>query len=604
MKKLYVSIFLLGLGSVVNAQKAVSPIVANDLTPLSPKAEVLPAPKATYPAFWSDDFSTPSNWTVDNSGQTGATFGWSIDGVKDGWWASSATVTSNFSGNFAELSNGNPTVTPATQALNVVYNLTTATPVDLTTQGTNISLSFKQYGARFNDLQEVQVSQDGVTFTTVANNLNYTVLSSSGGSAYPIETRLINLAPYIGGYTQVYIRFRWTTNYPSSASNPNVWVAYGWYIDDVALAPNADYDLAVNSTYWGSAGLNYYQIPSTQTAPIDFSANVLNGGTQTMTNTVLNVDVNTGAWTGTSSPRTINSMATDSLFTTTQFTPSAVGAYVVNRTLTSTDVDDVPNNNVMAPINFSVTNYIYARDNNTPAGSTSNTTNGFETGNLFDIWTNQTIRAIDVRLLGGASGSTAGTEIFVKIYSIDPSTGDFVWEGESDPFIISTANMNTNLIMRLNAPVNLLAGETYLAVVGAYGAGLRVSNAGTSPAQTSFLYDMSNSTWYYQTGTPMVRLNFDPSVGIEENEAAVSIGKVYPNPTSGTTAINYTIANSSAVAMEIVDITGKVIYTQTVGQQNAGDHTLNIDATNFANGIYYVNIATEEFKATKKFIKK
>lgn len=607
MKKVYLSIFLAGLGCNLSyGQYAPKSFATNEISKMQPKEESgTSTQKALGVEFWADDFATPSTWTVDNDGQTGATFGWSIDATKDGWWAPTTAIASSSEGNFAELTNGNPTLSPGTQALDVVYNLTTAAPIDLTTYGTDITLSFEQYGARFNDLQEIQVSVDGINFIPVGDNSNFEVLSQSGGSAYPNPSlKLINLSTFIPGATQLWIRFSWTTAFPSQSTNANVWVTYGWYIDDVALTTNPDYDLAVDASYWGTAGLNYYQIPTTQVAPIDFSVVLTNGGTQSMTNIALNVDVNAGAFVGTSTPVTIAPLASDSIGISTQFTPTVVGPYAVTRTLTSTEVDDVPVNNVLAPINFSVTNYIYARDNGTVAGSTSNGTDGFETGNLYDIWANQTLRGINVRLAGGGTGTTIGEEIFAKLYSIDPATGDFVYEGESDPLIVAAGNLNTNLVMVLQNPVDLLANTTYLAVVGSYGVGLKVSNAGTSEPQTSFLLDMLDGTWYYQTSTPYVRLNFDPTLGMEESTSEISIGNVFPNPTTGTTTIDYSIVNASNVNVEIVDVTGKVIYTVNKGTQEAGANQIAFDASTFTNGVYYVTISTEESTVTRKFIKK
>lgn len=604
MKKVYLSILLAGIGCNVSyGQYAPKIGSANQLSTIAPKeTNDQPVEKALGVTFWTNDFSTPADWTIDNDGQTGAEYGWTIDATSDGWWSATG-INSTSDGNYAELSNGDATA--SSQALDVVYNLTTAAPIDLTTSGTDITLSFLQYGARFNDLQEMQVSTDGVVFTTVGDNSSFSVLSQAGGAAYPNPSlKEINLAPYISGATQLWIRFTWTTAFPSQASNPNVWITYGWYIDDVALTTNADYDLAVTSTYWGTAGLNYYQIPLAQVAPIDFSANVFNGGTQTMTNAMLNVDINSGAFTGTSAAVTIPTLTSDSLFLTTQFTPAAVGPYAVARTLTSDFTDDVPSNNTMAPINFSVTNFIYARDNNTVSGNTSNGTDGFETGNLFDIWSNATCKAIDVRLAGGGTGTAIGTEIYAKLYSVDPGTGDFVYEGESDPLIVASSHLNTNLVMKLINPVNVTANTTYLAVVGAFASGLKVANAGSSDPQTTFFFDQADQTWYYQTSTPYVRMNFDPSVGIEENNANVSIGNVYPNPTSGETTVDYSLVNASDVTVEVVDITGKVVYTVNKGTQVAGANQVSFDASAFSNGFYYVTIATNDANVTKKFIKK
>ncbi len=42
-----------------------------------------------------------------------------------------------------------------------------------------------------------------------------------------------------------------------------------------ALLPIQGTIFKFTDTYWGSAGLNYYQIPITQVAPIDFEAALL-----------------------------------------------------------------------------------------------------------------------------------------------------------------------------------------------------------------------------------------------------------------------------------------------------------------------------------------
>jgi hypothetical protein len=605
MKKVYLSMFIIGLGSNLSfGQYATKPITSNEMSKVAPKEmNVAPVAKALGTQFWIDDFSAPATWAIDNSGQPGGAFGWTVDAVNDGWWSGSP-INSTSDGNYAELSNGDAQA--ATQALNVVYTMTTANPIDLASSGTNITLDFLQFGARFNDLQEIQVSVDGTNFIVVGDNNDMPVLSASGGAPYTNPSlKSINLASYIAGATQIWIRFSWTTNYPASASNPNVWITYGWYIDDVSLTTNAEYDLDVTSTYWGTAGLNYYQIPLTQVAPIDFSANVMNGGTLSMTNATLNVDINSGAYTGTSASATIPSLTMDSLFVTVPFTPAANGTYNVTRTITTAIADDVPTNNAMAPISFTVNNYIYARDNNVVAGSTSNgATDGFEAGNLFDIWADQTCQGLNVRLAGGAGQTAVGTEIYAKIYSIDPTTGDFVFAGESLPLIVAASNLNTNLLMTMIDPVDLLANNTYLAVVGSYTPGLAVANAGTSEPQTSFFLDAADGTWYYQTSTPYVRFNFDPSLAVDENQSAISIGNVFPNPTSGETTINYSLANASNVNIDVVDITGKIVYSMNNGTEVEGSHKVSFNAASFSNGVYYVTISTDEATVTKKFIKK
>ena len=598
---------LVALGSVAYAQK--KPLIpsANALAPSSSAMTSKPSAdtKTLGVTIWSDNFNNAANWTVDNSGQAGIEYGWNINSASDGWWSANG-ITSTGGGNYAELVNVDPTQTPGTQALAVTYNLTTAAPINITALGgTNqVSLSFEQFGARFNDLQDIQISTDGTNFFSVGNNLDKPVLSASGGTAYTNpDVKIINLATVLPANPgNIWIRFSWTTNYPNSATNPNVWITYGWYIDNVKIVTNPTNDLSITSKYWGTAGLPYFQIPTTQTAPIDFEINAFNGGVNSQSGVQYSINVNGGAFTSSSPATTIPSLDTATLTVSNPFTPAAIGNYTVVHALTADSTDDVPANNVIANTAFSVTNYIYARDNGTPAGSTSNGTDGFESGNLFDIWNAQTLKGIDVRMLGGASGTTVGTEVFVKLYSVDATTGDFVFESESDPYIVTAADLNVNKMLMLNVPVNLVANTTYLAVMGAYSQGLKVVNAGSSEPQTSFFFDYFDNTWYYQTGTPWVRMNFDPTIGINEESASIAT-LVYPNPANEVLNVKMEINNATAGVIAIYNAAGSKVKETSFNAAN-GVSVEQVSINDLSAGLYTVKITTNDGFATRKFTKK
>lgn len=608
MKKFIFSLFsLLALNSFAQAPKQYS---FQDLIKQPVQGiNQIPAEKALGVTIWSNDFTFDSTWVINNDGQTGMDYGWNINNTSDGWWAATG-INSGSGGKYAELVNGDPTASPGTQALDVVYTLTTAQPIDIVALGgsNQVSLQFQQYGARFNDLQEFQISTDGVNFITIGSNADMPVLSSAGGSAYSNpNNKTINLATYLtANPSPIWIRFSWTTAYPGSATNPNVWITYGWYIDDVKIVTNPTNDLSVTASSWGTVGLNYFQIPTTQVAPIEFSASVFNGGQNTQYNAKLNVSVNSGVFTSASDPVNITSLDSADLITATSFTPpSNTASYTVVRSITSDSIDDVPANNVLPNLNFSVTNYIYARDNNSASGNTSNGADGFEAGNLFDIFADQTLKAINVRLVGGGSaGTTIGTEIYAKLYSIDPTTGEFIFEAESDPLVVASNNLNTNLVMQLQTPVNMLANTTYLAVVGSYTSGLRIANAGTSDPQTSFFYDIPSDTWYYQTSTPYVRLNFDPSVGLDEESMEINGVSLYPNPVSSETNMNFYLQTKSDVTILVTDLSGKTISTMEITNVMAGENSAKIDCSTLNSGVYYVTINTANSSVTKKFVKK
>jgi len=606
MKKLL--LFVSAIASVAYAQKAPRIQTFQELVK-APKvtSEVASEEKILGVTLWSDNFTDPANWIIDNSGQSGIEFGWNINNSSDGWWSANG-ITSTSGGNYAELVNGDPTASPGTQALNVTYTLTTAQPIDIANLGGNnqVSLQFQQYGARFNDLQEIQISTNGTTWVTVGNNLDKPVLSAAGGSAFANpDTKIINLATFLTATpSPIWVRFSWTTNYPGSATNPNVWVTYGWYIDDVKIVTNPTNDLSVTSSFWGSVGLPYYQIPDEQVTEIGFAADVFNGGVNTQTNVKLNINANNGAWTGSSAPVSITSLDTTSIELTTFYTPPATpGNISITRNISADSTDDIPANNALANIDFAITDFIYARDNGTPSGSTSNGTDGFESGNLFDVFQDATLKAIDVRMPGGANGATVGTEIFVKLYSVDATTGDFLFESESAPFVIASNNLNTILTLELEPYANVVAGTTYLAVVGAYSAGLRVSNAGKSDPQTTFFLDMADNTWYYSTNTPMVRMNFNPILSVaEQTEIAQAV--VLPNPTTANATLRFDLQNTSDVVVVVTDVAGKTMQTNSYNQLTAGAQEITLGAEQWAAGIYTVNITSNGHSVTKKFVKR
>jgi hypothetical protein len=172
--------------------------------------------------------------------------------------------------------------------------------------------------------------------------------------------------------------------------------------------------------------------------------------------------------------------------------------------------------------------------------------------------------------------------------------------------ILAANNLNTNLVIELDPYVNVTAGTTYLAVVGAYSSGLRVSNAGTSPAQTSFLLDgndITTSTLFYQTSTPYVRLNFDPVLGLDNQEQVQQV-VIMPNPSNGVASLQFDLLNPSDVAISVLDVSGKEVQNTQMNQLTAGTHDVTLESTKWNSGVYFVTIVSNGTTMTKKFVKK
>jgi hypothetical protein len=115
--------------------------------------------------------------------------------------------------------------------------------------------------------------------------------------------------------------------------------------------------------------------------------------------------------------------------------------------------------------------------------------------------------------------------------------------------------------------------------------------------------DIANSTLYYQNETPMVRLNFDPALGLNELTSATDV-TVYPNPFVGTTEIKFNLKADAQVSVVITDVAGRTVATVPATNMNAGEQSVSIDGTNFVAGIYNYTLTVGNETITKRIVKK
>lgn len=616
MKKVYLGAlaFVCTL-SGVNAQVGQKPLNFNSLErSFRPVAQVPgESNKALGIEIYSNDFDNPSDWTIDNDGETDPAFGWTIDAVSDGWWSANG-ITSTSGGNYAELSNGDAQA--GSQALGKEYILTLASPIDIvnlplnTGNSDQVTLQFEQFGALFNDEQLVQISTDGgANWITVRDNRDYyDVLSAAApNNAYPNPDLIsINLAPYITGNASNFsLRFKWTTAFPQFPSNPNVWITYGWYIDDIKLVTNPDNDLETSNPYWGSRGLNYFQIPNTQVAALDFAVDAINNGINPQTGATLSVDF-TGAGTGSASSTgiTINPNTTGALEIEGGFTPSVNGTYTFTWEISQDQTDDVPSNNVLAGDAFQVVDNIYARDRGTTYGTFNNAGIGYKLGNLYDVYADQIVYGVQTRL---SNTSNNGSQFQAKLYWLptDAATlDDMVQIAFSDFVDVSTGNVNTILNIPFLDEVMLDKDSTYFVAIESAGdAGATndvvVSTSGSTYEQTSFLYDAVDDEWYYTTNTPVIRMNFDQTLSVKEVDNSIALA-VYPNPANDYAVISF--ANADQAVVKVFDVTGKLVATIDAAGNGSNKYTLNTG--NFEAGVYTVTVEHGKGISSTKFVKK
>jgi len=591
MKKMYVCLFgILATGLVFGQKTTTSPMNGKKYQLLDEKSKTEIITESKGITIWSNDFSTPSDWTTSNdpNGTPAHTSGdWAITTNLTAIPVAALTPAA-----FTSAANGYALINSDAAGGTAFQNakIVTTASIDLSTQPL-VVINFEQSHRRYAESTFVVYSIDGgTTWNEIEVNAGMTVNTNTTNPAIV----QVNLSAQIGGQANVKIGFKYIGNYD-----------WFWAVDNVKLMTPDDYDLGIAGAYWGSTGfwgarLPYYQIPSAQVTAIDFSGIIANLGALSQDATF---GASVGTYVGSSAATTIVAGASDTLNCTTAFTPAAtVASYTVNMGVTSPAVDAVPANNTIAnAATIAVNQKIYARDKGTIGGGSYNAGFGFEVGNIFDMFATADITAIDVTV---AATAVAGAQVYAKLYSIDPATGDFVFVDESNAYTLTTGDLGTNITFPLlGGAATLNAGESYLVVAGSNGDGglsndLVVGTAGVSEAQTSYYLDLTDNTWYYTTSTPMVRMNFS-AAGINENNANFGLN-VYPNPAANETNVTITAENASVVVV-LTDVSGKAVYSNNLGAVN-GMKNLNINTANFANGIYMVNVTSNGTVTTQKLV--
>lgn len=93
-------------------------------------------------------------------------------------------------------------------------------------------------------------------------------------------------------------------------------------------------------------------------------------------------------------------------------------------------------------------------------------------------------------------------------------------------------------------------------------------------------------------------------VGIKENQFVngVMLSQNHPNPANKLTNIRYSLTKPAKVSFEIYDITGRKLTTLNEGSQSAGKHSISVDASKLAKGIYFYTLRADEVSLTKRMV--
>jgi hypothetical protein len=100
-----------------------------------------------------------------------------------------------------------------------------------------------------------------------------------------------------------------------------------------------------------------------------------------------------------------------------------------------------------------------------------------------------------------------------------------------------------------------------------------------------------------------LKTNNPTSVSLKEaNKDGLSQISVYPNPAKSVTTISYELKETKNVAIQLIDLNGKVIKNFIDELENLGKHSRLLDLQNVPTELYFVRLLIDNEKVAQKMI--
>lgn len=104
------------------------------------------------------------------------------------------------------------------------------------------------------------------------------------------------------------------------------------------------------------------------------------------------------------------------------------------------------------------------------------------------------------------------------------------------------------------------------------------------------------------SGTMALTVYSDDPVATSVNDLPFDsdLARVIPNPSDGNFSLLFNLKSTEDLTIEVLDLTGKVIQTRSLGKTFAGHQNLSIDASQLNSGFYFCKLSTPKGSFTKK----
>lgn len=140
---------------------------------------------------------------------------------------------------------------------------------------------------------------------------------------------------------------------------------------------------------------------------------------------------------------------------------------------------------------------------------------------------------------------------------------------------------------------------------------VNIALAGTTPINTGELVKvnfklngLSESVSFSGEGSVNTKAFALDEIAVEEVPNSFALNQNYPNPFNPVTNISYELPAAAEVTIDVITITGQTVRTLVSGNKDAGMHTVQLDASNLASGMYIYRIHAKSAEKTFTFTRK
>lgn len=490
---------------------------------------------------------------------------------------------------------------------------------------------------------DVGVIEEGVTTWTAFDGYGDVIPSANTASDNALSVS-IDVSCAAALMDSVRIRF----GYRSPEGGSQNYSTYFWGIDDVTITtvePNTDLrvtqvangdvyndfeyrmtpmEQAISESDGGLiAGVMVQNMGTTSVEDIAVLVEILNEGGDVLESATDTIDV---IFALSDAPLCPASSVRDTVYFETGWTPAETGTYTLRATLITDSLDATPEDNVLSK-EFLYTEDEYAHDNapaSTWEGWNSLQENGdfYEPGGFGNYYhcPNEGSSAYGLAVHFGSrcswdiNDTPSELEFETRLYEYDRGAGvpldNSPYESEYWVFEEFGSLADEEIYLPFESPVSM-AAEGFLhfaAVLSEFASPGRISVRFEPDSDTDYGSLRYRDGWRWAGGlTPHVR------VITSEREAIVMMDELLakqgvvleqnvPNPAKGNTVIRFGLAQHHEVALEVRDMTGRIVASKDMGTLGAGEHTWELNVGGWSSGMYTYTLKADRWSTTKKML--